>query len=361
MRRLAWVGIILALVSFIIPQSTVVPIIYAEPLPDETRQLLEKGLSIAEIDREIERIAGLRRQTMERMENTLSQIGRLEEAAAAKREKSDEVLRAYYMGRKDFILSVLLSSRSLQDLFYAWELVELLMQADRRTLNEYAQAQQRLQDSYRSLEKDQAELAEAESALRAQRERLVALQEEVDRALAQRDDEASVRQMMEELQAYWKSAGIVEVRRVLGAMSEAMKDLPEWLMQQPGMFTTSGFSAKVTISDDALNEYLLGHNPDIFRYVTIRFEDNHLVVSGNNGQMQIELGGHYSVEHQPENFLRFHVDTLHFNGFELPDTTRTDLEREFDLGFRPQLVMAFIRVENVTITQGQLTMELKFG
>jgi len=361
MRRLTWPVLIFFIILLIIPPSTVTPPVFAEPLPEDTRELLEKGLSIAEIDREIERIAALRRETMERMENTLRQIERLQQAADALREKSDEVLRAYYMGRKDFLFTVLLSSRTLHDLFYAWELVEILLQSDRRALDEYAMAHQRLEEGYRSLEKDQAELEQTENALRAQRERLLALQQEVDRALAERDDKAEVRQMMDDLTAQWKSAGLPEVKRVLSALSAAMKDLPEWIFSQPGMVTTSGLKAKVAISDTALNEYLRGRNPDVFRMVTISFEENRMTVAGDNGQMRIEIGGHYTVENEPENFMRFHVDTLLFNGFALPDTTRTDLEREFDLGFRPQYVMAFIKVQSVSLAPGLLTVELRFG
>lgn len=361
MRRLAWAGLIIAMILMLFPRSAAPPKAFAEPLPDETRRLLEKSLSIAEIDREIARIADLRLETQKRMENTLSQLDRLEAAVIKQREKTDHILRAYYMGRKDFIFSVLLSSRSLKDLLYAWEMVEILLQSDRRTLDEYAASYSRLQEGYHALARDQAELQEIESSLRAQRERLVALQEEVDRALAQSDDEARLRRMMEELTAYWKSAGLLEVKRILGALAEAMHDLPDWIMEQPGMLTTSGLSAKIAITDTALNEYLHSRNPDIFKQFSIRFEKDRLVSTGDNGKMQIEIGGHYTIQEEPVNALRFHVDSLVFNGLELPDTTRADLEREFDLGFYPQLLVAFVKVHNVSIAPGLLTVELKFG
>jgi hypothetical protein len=354
-------GLILIVFLSILPRNSAVPIVFAEPISEETRQLLEKSLSITEIDREIARIADLRRQTLERMENTLSQLDRLEQALIAQREKADEVLRAYYMGRKDFIFGVLLSSRSLKDLFYAWELIEILLQSDRRTLDEYALAYDRLQEGYRSLERDQAELQQVEDSLRAQRERLVALQEEVDRTLAQSNDEARLRRMMEELNEYWKTAGLLEVKRVLSALAEAMHDLPEWILEQPGMVTTSGLSAKLTVTDTALNEYLQSRNQEVFRYFSIRFEQNRMVASGDNGDMQIEIGGHYTIQEEPVNALQFHVDSLFFNGLELPDTTRADLEREFDLGFYPELLVAFVKVQKVSIAPGLLTVELKFG
>ncbi len=361
MRRLAWAGLLMAVLTTVFTRTALSPPVFAEPVTDETRRLLEKSLSIAEIDREIARIAELRQETQNRIDNSRRQLDRLEAAAVAQREKTDEVLRAYYMGRKDFIFAALLNAGSLQDLLYAWEMIELLLHSDRQTLDQYAGQYKRLQESREALERDQDELRQVEGSLRAQRERLIALQEEVDRALAQSGDEAHLRRMMDELAAYWKTVGLLEVKRSLGALAEAMQDLPDWLAEHPEMMETNGLSAKLTVTDAALNEFLQSRNPDVFEHFAIRFEQNRMIAAGDNGDLQIEIGGHYTIQEEPVNAIRFHVDSLFFNGLELPDTTRADLEREFDLGFYPQLLVSFVKAQSVSLTPGRLTVELKIG
>jgi hypothetical protein len=52
------------------------------------------------------------------------------------------------------------------------------------------------------------------------------------------------------------------------------------------------------------------------------------------------------------------VDDLLFNGFTLPDTTRAALEKEFDLGFYPGLMISFLKAKEVEIKDGELIIRL---
>src|SRR5690606_10943309 len=112
--------------------------VYAASLPDETRQLLEKSLSMVEIDREIERIASLRLTTQTEIAASERRLVEQEMAIAVQREKAGEVLRAYYMGRKDFALAALLNANSLSELLRTWEMLDMVVRSDRRTLDRYA-------------------------------------------------------------------------------------------------------------------------------------------------------------------------------------------------------------------------------
>jgi hypothetical protein len=86
-----------------------------------------------------------------------------------------------------------------------------------------------------------------------------------------------------------------------------------------------------------------------------------MLLEGDNGNLQIRIGGHYSLQNEPENAILFHVDSLHFNGLELPDTTRADLQRNFDLGFYPQKLIKFVKAQSVSLQPGKLVVELKIG
>lgn len=360
MRRFAWAGL-LSILVFLFQTRAAAPLpAYAEPIPEETRKLLEKSLSVVEIDREIERISGLREQTLIKIEAGRQQLAELEAAAAAQREKSDEVLRAYYMGRNDFILAALLNANSLTELLRTWEMMDLIIRSDRAVLDEYARRYDRVQESQESLQRDVTELAVVENNLQAQRERLLALQDEIGRALALSGDEAHLRQLMAELEAYWKNVGLYEVKRKFRALAEAMQSLPDWIQEHPEMMETKGLVTKLTVTDAQLNDFLKSAG-DEFRDFEIRFETDRMVLAGASGGMQVEIGGHYTIVEEPENAILFHVDFLSFNGLELPDTTRADLEREFDLGFYPQKLVKFVKAQSVKLEPGRLIVELGIG
>ncbi|MBW5444847.1 hypothetical protein GE107_02050 [Cohnella sp. CFH 77786] len=360
MRRFTWAGLLAIVLIFALSRAAPPLPVHAEPMAEETRKLLEKSLSVVEIDREIERISVLRQTTQIQIEESERQLARQEAAISSQREQAGRVLRAYYMGRKDFLLSALLNAGSLTELLRTWEWMELLIDSDRKVLDRYSQQYALLKEGHESLQQDKAELAAVEDNLRQQRERLLGLQDEIDKALAGRGDENQLRQMMAELEAYWKNVGLYEVRRNFRALAGAMQDLPDWLRDHPETMETKGLKTKLTIPDSGLNEFLRSRDPD-FKQFTIRFEQDRMVLEGDNGDLQITIAGHYTIQEKPENAILFHVDALTFNGLALPDTTRADLEREFDLGFYPQKLIKFVKAQDVQIEPGRLIVELKIG
>jgi len=360
MRRLLWAGL-LATVWLLVSSRTAMPVpVHAEPLPDATKQLLEKSLSIVEIDREIDRIAALREQTRQQIAESRSSLTRQEVAIAVQREQAGSVLRAYYMGRADFVLNALLNADSLSDLLRTWEMMEYILSADRRALDRYADQYAVLRAGYDELQQDERDLTDVERSLQEQRERLLRLQDEIGEALTVSGDEDHLRQMMAELEAYWNNVGLFEVRRYFRALAEAMEQLPAWIQEHPETLQTKGLAAKLTLTDDQVNAFLRERD-DLFRHFSIRFEQDKVVLSGDNGDVQVRIQGHYSLQDKPENAIVFHVDDLKFNGLTLPDTTRADLERAFDLGFYPQKLIQYVKAKGVKLDPGQLIVELGIG
>jgi hypothetical protein len=360
MRRMAWIGLVM--VFMLLPVSrTIAPLpVDAAPLPEETRRLLEKRLSVVEIDREIARIAALREQTQAEIAASRQRLAEQEIAIAVQREKAGEVLRAYYMGRRDFALAALLNARSLPELLRTWEMLDIIVQSDRRTLDRYADQYEILKEGYLLLQQEKDQLAQVEHNLLLQRKRLIALQQDIENALAASGNEAYLRQLMDELEAYWKNVGLFEVRRHFRSLAEAMQRLPAWIQEHPDMLVTRGLSATLTLTDDDLNAFLRSQN-DLFNHMAIRFEEERMVVSADTQQMQVVISGHYTLQETPQNALLFHVDNLNFNGLDLPDTTLADLEREFDLGFYPQQLVTFVKATGVKLAPGKLVVELRIG
>ncbi|MNE85058.1 hypothetical protein D3C80_1820140 [compost metagenome] len=96
----------------------------------------------------------------------------------------------------------------------------------------------------------------------------------------------------------------------------------------------------------------------MFNDFTFQFKEDKVVAQGKRENMEIQIAGHYTIENDPKNAILFHVDELLFNGFALPDTTRQALEKEFDLGFYPDLIVSFLKANAVTMEDGELTIKL---
>ncbi|WP_239617385.1 coiled-coil domain-containing protein [Cohnella mopanensis] len=332
----------------------------AAPLPEETRKLLEKSLSVVELDREIDRISGLKNKTQTEIDSSEKKLAEQEIAIAVQREKAGRVLRSYYMGYKDFWLSALLNANSLPELIRVWDTMDMIVQSDHNTMNSYANDYQQLKKGYHKLQQDKEDLAAVASQLIAQRERIIALQSELDKALAASGDQQMLLKLMDELQAYWKNVGLYEVKQHFKAIADAMRNLPDFVKETPGIIQSSGLKTKLTITDAQLNEFLRKEDKR-FNDFAFTFEDGLLTMEGDNGNIQVKIQGRYTVENEPENAIRFHVDKLIFNGLELPDTTRADLEREFDLGFYPQKLIKYVKAQSVEIDNGKLIVQLTIG
>jgi len=360
MRRIMTLALAVSMFLLSVSRGGALLPVYAEPYPEETRKLLEKSLSVVELDREIERIAGLKNKTQTDIDLSERRLAEREIAIAVQREKAGRVLRSYYMGYKDFWLSALLNANSLPKLIRVWDAMDLIVQSDHRTMNAYAREYRDLKSGYDKLRRDKDDLAAVETELIAQKERIASLRGDLDRQLASSDDEQMLRHLMEELQAYWRNVGLYEVKQHFKALANAMTHLPDYVKKTPGIITSSGLKTKLTLSDQQLNEFLRSEDSR-FEDFAFKFDNGLLTMEGDNGNLQVTIQGRYTIEDEPENAIRFHVDTLIFNGLVLPDTTRAELEREFDLGFYPQKLVKYVKARSVEMEDGLLIVELGIG
>lgn len=333
---------------------------WAEPLPaDEAdmHALLEKSLSVVEIDKEIIRIQEQKQQLMLTMTDTEKQLLIQEQQIADKQAEAGNVLRAYYMGERDFLLSALLSFDSLSELFQMLDYAEIILTHDKHTLNTYVEQYKKVKVGYEKLEARQNELNTIEQQLKTQRERVVALEKQLDEQLAGRSDADRIRILMKELTSYWETAGIAEVKQYFRALSKAMQKLPSWVQENKQLLEIKGFQYTIRVPEDDLNTFLREQN-DIFNHFSFEFIDDKVIAQGKRDNMEIKISGHYTIENDPKNAILFHVDELIFNGFSLPDTTRSALEKEFDLGFYPDLIVSFLKANAVEMKDGELTIKL---
>lgn len=331
------------------------------PAVDEaTRELLEKSLSVVELDKEIARIADRRRSAEKGIRTKELQIAVKDAQIERRRGDAGRVLRSYYTGERDALLTAFLSARSLNDLAALYDYFDAVFIQDQITLNAYGKQYRSLRKEHGALVEERGRLALLEQELRRQRERVAALQAEVDGELAASGDAERLRRLIEEMNRYWETVGLMQVNRYFRALADAMVHLPDFVKENKGMLEADGLTYTLTLPEEALNRFLRERDP-MFDVFDFRFDGGSVAAHGKEGAMEIEVIGHYTVQSEPVNALVFHVDELVFNGLKLPDTTRRELERKFDLGFYPQKIVPFVRAEDVSAKDGILKVRLGVG
>lgn len=332
----------------------------AAPFTKEEQQILEQSLSIKEIDREIERIASRQQETETAILDLEDQLADKNEQIRTSRKQAGARLRAYYMGEWENLLGALLSVGSLKDFFTVLDYYLLIMDRDRIVLNKYKTEYTDLTNTKKQLDSVSSELARMKQNLQLQRSRVAALQQNVDETLGHSTDPEKLKVLIEELIAYWENVGLSELRKYFQALSSAMSQFPDFLSEYEDSFTAEKGGYRLVINEEELNAFLYGKNK-LLQDMAFHFEEGTIIVNGSREGLELEIAGHYTVEQEPVNSIIFHVDRLLFNGLELPDTTRAEFERDFDLGFYPKKIVPFVEATEAAITEGTLTVKLKLA
>lgn len=119
-----------------------------------------------------------------------------------------------------------LGARSFKDLFVLYDYYQIIIGRDQAVLDKYQDRYRDLQQTSTQIRQTTAELSEMKTNLQNQRERVVALQKEVDDQIATSGDAAAIQKLMDELTLYWENIGIYEVKRYFKALASAMQNLP---------------------------------------------------------------------------------------------------------------------------------------
>jgi peptidoglycan hydrolase CwlO-like protein len=333
---------------------------YAAPISEEDLKIMEQSLSIVEIDRDISKITLQQQDTERSVDKLTKQLADKSSQIKNSREQAGKVIAAYYMGERETLLTALLSVNSLSDFFTVLDYYQLISERNQDILNTYLQEYTTLRATREELNQTNQELESMKQQLLQQRERLVALQQSVESSISSSADPEKLRQMILELTSYWQNVGLYEVRRYFKVLSEAMANFPDYLKDYGDSLTSFKGGYILTIREKELNQFLRSKNK-LLSDMSFRFSNQRMIVQGSKEGLEISVEGHYTIENQPQNALIFHIDKLVFNGLELPDTTRTELEDEFDLGFYPKEIVPFIEATEAVIDEGKLTVKLKLS
>lgn len=328
----------------------------SEPSLDEIKQLLQKSLTIYEIDREIARLTGREAEIAKRITETEKEIGAEQERLVRTREHAGKILRAYYMGERDNLWMLMFNADSFSDAISIYQYLNMILENDKRKLNAYSDSYQQLKRTRDQLKEDEIELKRVKEEFIRQRERVLALQQEVDDQLAASEEAAEVFQQMVDLTTAWQEKGLPVFRTYFQAIADEMNDISD-------LFNNGGTNKYLNgltfqISDQELIDYFREKNP-LFENIDFSFEDGLFTADGKEDDVEVSIQGRYIIKNKPKNRLQFRVEQLTFNGFVLPDTTNRALEEEFPLGFSPETFVPFIHASEVTTDKGMFTLKLK--
>jgi len=322
---------------------------------EEIRELLNKGLTIYEIDQELDRLTVKEAELAEEISEVSGQAAVQETIVAEKREHAAKVLRSYYKGKRDHLWLFIFRAENFYEALQTYYYLSLVYKHEQRILEEHALQYQELKRLLTRLEEDRTTLQTIKAEYIAQRERLVALQEELDQELAAREEGDAIMEEIQTLTELWETKGMPLFKYYLNELSVTINKLPEEIIAGGNLSLQNGrFVLKIT--DQELTDFYRRHNPVDFENFEFSFADDDFSIYGIRDDTSVRINGYYELMEE-ENVIAFTLTRLVYNGFDLPDTTIRAMNEEFDLNFHPdQLDMPFkVQAKSVDIQDGTLT------
>lgn len=342
-----------------------------ETASDSQQQALQEGLTLYEIDRELERITEQEKSLQLSLAGTQDELIAAEMKARTAREHAAKVLRAYHMGERDALWLLLLNIDSLSDAFTTLEYLQMILNNDRTLLQRHKEEQQRLSSVKQQLQDEQASLAQLKQRYEEQRERALEAEKTIQAVLAAASvaEAVQIKQQMEQLNQRWREEGIPLFQTYFKALASAMNQLPDLISQEgapSNLFKLSGVNASFSITDEQLNQFLKQKN-EMFNHMSFRFTPEQIIADGTYNDISLSMKGTYELSVKPmkngtmADYVRYRIDELKFNGFVLPSTTVQELEKQFDLGIYPQNVVSFLKVTGVEMEEGRVTILMQIA
>ncbi|MDP5273136.1 coiled-coil domain-containing protein [Chengkuizengella axinellae] len=326
---------------------------------EETKKLLEKGLTIFEIDQELDRLTIKEENIAQEITETKNSIEVQRQLADQSREKSGEILKKYYTRERDDLIQLLFSSESISEALTVLEFMQAIVSRDQKILNNYQEDYDKLQNLLLELLTTQQELLEIKKAYLFEKDRLITLQKELDDEISQLEDGESILEQIEQLTLDWEREGLPVFKNYFQALAKAMQNLPDILTDNRQHLQLEGLQFVFQITDTELNDFLKTQDP-LFKPFEFTFQENMITAQGSNDQIEIKLSGIYKIVSEPENIIEFQVTELRYNEYNLPDTTIRALEEEFDLAFYPKKIAPFIEATEIDLRDGNLKIFLNF-
>jgi peptidoglycan hydrolase CwlO-like protein len=334
--------------------------VFADPALDETKELLKKSLTIVQLDQEIARLSTQDTQVTAQIDSTKVNLVKQDQQVSETREHAGKVLRAYYMGERESIWTLLFTAKSFADAIALYDYLSMIIANDHMLLNTYAASFNELKNLQNQLIQTQGQLREVKAAFIAQRDRNIALQKEVDARLKliPKEQAQVILSKIDELKATFKDKVVPLFKKYFAGISRVMPDFVDHAIIKERDKYIVGTTFQV--SDQDLTQFFREHDK-LFENLSFQFQNGQYSVVGVDGDIKAAIKGHYTVEENP-NRLQFHVDELSYNDNILDETTRRYMEEQFDLSLSVEKhTQGLLQAEEVTTENGLLTLKMKIS
>ncbi|WP_400163169.1 coiled-coil domain-containing protein [Brevibacillus sp. TJ4] len=317
--------------------------------------ILQQHLTQKELERTLQSIKAEEAKTNSDIARLEIDLQRQKLKIQALRRQAGKVAHAYYTGERPTLLTLLFEAENFNQLLLMFDFYQFLYQRDMNRLEAYHTEQEKMN----AMRTEQTERLETLATLRKTYEgrlaEMLAVQAEKERNVQMLDDPSSVQALMDHLLIDWQKRGLPAFQKFFATLSEVMLQVPE-LATSERIRSNGLFSHTFTITQDDFNQFLASKN-ELFEQSRFVFEDNQLIVEGSYDHMQLKITGNYELVSPTH--LKFHINSLHFDGFELPQATVEEMEKMYDLGFYPELISPNVFVERLTLADEQLRLHLK--
>lgn len=334
--------------------------VHGETVAEEARKLLEKGLTIHEIDRELARLAERELEIKKQIVKFEGDIREQESAVDLKRDAAGKVLRSIYMGQRERLYLAVLSMDNFNDAIVALDFMRMIFQHDQRLLYSYKESIEELKRMHAELLSIDEQLKDVKNAYLTEKDRLLRAQSELEEELAflPADESELLRNEIAALTERWEREGIPAVEHYFTALAEVMQQLPQIVATNSEILQIRGSQFVFQITDEQLNDFLRDKN-ELFENLSFQFADDMITVKGEHNGAAVTIQGRYTLEQEPTNHIRYSIASLLYDELALPDTTVQSLEEQFDLSIYPDQFQISLEATEVSMEDNQLRIKLK--
>lgn len=275
----------------------------------------------------------------------------------AMQRHAGEVARAYYMGERVNLLTLLLNAENFNQFLLMFEFYQLLYEHDMNRLQAYHAERTKLAVMQTDKQDRLALLQDLRKKYEQQLAEMLAIQAEKEKNVQKLDDPTAVEALMDHLIDDWEKRGLPAFQTFFGMLAKVMVQVPE--LATPDRIKSDGFfNHTLTIKQSDFNQFLM-QKDELFKQSRFSFEDNKLIVEGTYDHMELRLVGSYELVSPTQ--LKFHISELYFDGFALPQATVDEMEKAYDLGFYPELISPNIQVQGISLQNEELKLQLKLN
>lgn len=350
-------GVATITVGLLLSVTILLKISQADPSLERQKELLEKGLTLHEIDRELDRIEERERMLEAQILGAQEQLKVQEAKKNVEKQRAGEVLRAYYTGERDSFFSAFLQMQQLSEFLTVLEYVQIIFDSDRQAIERYTTSTEALEQTITALQQTEAELADVKQLYLQKKQVAIQTKQTLEEARAAMAHPTEFDDQLSELTQRWETEGLPLFRTYFRTLAKAMNDLPE-MLEDGDHLTMKGLTWEFRMKDSDLNTFLRTKD-DLFEQIAFRFEEDQMIAEGTADGHSIFISGQYAIFDEPSHHIGFDISQLEYEGFSLPESTVLEMEEQFDLSFYPKAMIPFVKATKLTIQNHELNIKLE--